>query len=127
MKVEADTIEQLIARSGPRRETLERLDALIREAAPQLPRRLYVKPSITMIGYGARADHDDDWPIIALAPQKHRVSMYVAADRDGEPLLSVYGDRLGRVSLGRSCMRVGRFELLDADVLRQLVREAAGT
>jgi hypothetical protein len=51
-----------------RRADLKAVDAVIREAAPNLVRRLFAGPSITMIGYGEmdwRTEPDSGlWPLI---------------------------------------------------------------
>lgn len=128
MKVEADTIEELIVKSGKHADALRALDALILRVAPELERRLFSGPSITMIGYGELAwqnmSKSGVWPVIAVAPQKHQVSMYVAAERDGVPLVQVYGHRLGRTNSGKNCVRFRRFQDLDVDALAELVRDA---
>lgn len=128
MKVEARTIDELIENSGPQADSLRRLDCLIMEAAPGLPRRLFAGPSITMIGYGEliweNMSSSGVWPVIAIAPQKHHISMYVAAEREGTPLVQFYDDRLGRTNNGKNCVRFRRFEDLDEDALARLVRDA---
>lgn len=128
MKVEANTIDELIERSGRHADALRELDALIVEAAPELERRLFAGPSITMIGYGElvweNMSKSGVWPVIAVAPQKHHVSMYVAAEREGVPLVQIYDDRLGRTNNGKNCVRFKRFENLDRAVVTELVRES---
>lgn len=126
MKVTADSIEELIAKS-PRPDEIAAMDEFITATAPQLTRRLFAGPSITMIGYGElvweNMSSSGVWPVIALAPQKHQISMYVAAERDGVPLVTVYGDRLGRGN-GKTCLRYRRFDALDEAALGELIAEA---
>lgn len=127
MKVEAASIEELIAKS-PRPEEMLAIDEFITAAAPSLERRLFSGPSITMIGYGElhwqNMSSSGVWPVIAVAPQKHQVSVYVAAERDGVPLVTAFGDRLGRGN-GKNCLRFRRFDSLDRAALTELVAEAA--
>lgn len=129
VKVAADSIEELIAKS-PRPDEMLAIDAFIRATAPQLPRRLFSGPSITMIGYGETVWQNMSasgvWPVIAVAPQQHQISVYVAAERDGVPLVTAFGDRLGRGN-GKTCLRFRRFDALDREALAELVTEAAAT
>jgi hypothetical protein len=127
MKVAADSIEELIVKS-PRPGEMLAIDAFISATAPQLPRRLFSGPSITVIGYGERIWQNMSasgvWPVIAVAPQQHQISGYVAAERHGIPLVTAFGDRLGRGN-GKTCLRFRRFDALDRAALAELVTEAA--
>jgi hypothetical protein len=124
--VAATSIEDLIAKS-PRPDEMRAIDDFISATAPELPRRLFSGPSITMIGYGElvwqNMSSSGVWPVIAVAPQLHQISVYVAAERDGVPLVTAFGDRLGRGN-GKTCLRFRRFDALDRDALTELVTEA---
>lgn len=128
MKVEAASIEELIEKTAHRADELRRLDDLITRTAPDLLRRLFTGPSITMIGYGElvweNMSSSGVWPLIAVAPQKHHISMYVAAEVEGTPLVQIYGDRLGRVNNGKNCVRFKKFEHLDEAVLVEFIHHA---
>ena len=127
MRVEAASIEELIAKA-PRGEDLAAVDDLIVSVAPHLRRQLFSGPSITMIGYGeiewTTMSSSGLWPLIAVAPQKHQTSVYVAADVDGTPLVQAYEGRLGRTNNGKKCVRFTRFANLDTEGFADLVREA---
>lgn len=128
MKVEANTIEELFAASGVKEGDLRRIDRLIVETAPELKRQLFSGPSITMLGYGEmsweRKSGSGVWPLIGVAPQKHHISIYVAAEKDGTPLPEFYEERLGKVSLGKNCIRIKRMADVSEDELRNAVRDA---
>lgn len=128
MKIDAATIDELIEKSGPRAESLRRLDAVIVATAPDLERRLFKGPSITMIGYGElmweNMSSSGVWPLIAVAPQKHQISMYVAAEVKGIPLVQVYGDRLGHTNNGKNCVRFKKFADLDESELTSFIKAA---
>lgn len=128
MKIEAKSIDELIEKSGPRADAIRRLDALIVATAPDLQRRLFSGPSITMIGYGEliwqNMSSSGVWPVIAVAPQKHQVSMYVAAEVEGTPLVQIYGTRLGRTNNGKNCVRFKKFEDLDETELVAFIGDA---
>ena len=102
MKIEAKTIDELIAKARPRTEALRKLDALIVVTAPQLEPRLFSGPSITMIAYGeviwGNRSSSGIWPVIAIAPQKRYTSMCVEAETDGVSLVQAYAGKLGRTT-----------------------------
>ncbi len=127
MKVEANSIEQLIELAGPRAAELRSLDAFIVESAPDLKRQLFAGPSITMIGYGEMTwktmSVSGIWPLLGVAPQKRYVSLYVAADRESVPLTLLYKDRIGHVTLGKNCIRFTRFDRLNLEELRSFIRD----
>lgn len=128
MKVEANSIEELIERSGDQKETLVALDNFIQKTAPQLIRKLYKGPSITMIGYGEMdwkgKTKSGTWPLICLAPQKGTSNLYIAGLKDDQPLPLYYKEKLGRVSTGKSCIRIRKMENLNMDTLDYLIRDA---
>lgn len=128
MKIEATNIEQLIERSGDQRETMLFLDDFIRKFAPNLERKLFTGPSITMIGYGEmpwkNGSGSGVWPLISMAPQKGSTNLYVAADKEGLPLPQFYGKKLGKVSLGKNCIRIRNTASLDLDCLQLLILDA---
>lgn len=55
------------------------------------------------------------------------MSVYVSAVEDGRYLAEEAAGRLGRVSVGRSCIRLKRLEDVDLDVLADVVRRAAAS
>lgn len=128
MKIDAATINDLIEKSGPHADALRKLDALIVATAPQLQRRLFRGPSITMIGYGEliwqNMSSSGVWPVIAIAPQKHQISMYIAAEREGLPLVQIHAGRLGRTNNGKNCVRFRKFEDLDQLAVTALIQDA---
>jgi len=129
MKIAASTIDELLAAVPPdRRRDLEAIDDLIVRTAPELRRQLFAGPSITMIGYGEmdweRPSGSGVWPLIGMASQKHHISLYVAASRNGETLAEHYAERLGRTNNGKHCIRFRRAAEIDLDVLADAVRDA---
>lgn len=110
-----------------RGEALRTLHELIRRVAPDL------EPCITygMIGYGLepyenRSGGSGDWPRIALANQKAHMSLYLCCEGPDGYLAEQAADRLGKVSVGKSCIRFTKLENLRLEVVEELVRKAAG-
>ncbi len=128
MKVEASSIEELIEKSGDQKGTLIYVDEFMQKTAPNLIRKLYSGPSITMIGYGEMdwetKSKSGVWPLICLAPQKGTTNLYVAGKKNDLPLLKVYGNKLGKVSMGKSCLRVKKVDNVNWDELKNLIQDA---
>ncbi len=122
MRHDATTVGDLLARLEPgRRGDVEAVDRVIRGAAPELDRALYAGPTITMIGYGSMPWLSDSgsgtWPLIGMASQKQYISLYVAAQKDGQTLPQYYRERLGRTTNGKQCIRFRRVRDIDVAVL----------
>lgn len=116
----------LAALPGARRGILTRVHEVIRTAAPQL------EPAVTgnMLGYGPfhyryATGREGDAYVVNVASQKRYVSLYLNATVDGAYLAEANADRLGKVSVGKSCVRFTKLDDLDLDVLAELVRTAA--
>lgn len=128
-----DAFDAWFAAAGPREAELRRVDALVREAAPDLDRVLVPGGAGQMIGYGLMpyrprsAKETTTWPLIALAAQKRHLSLYVCAVVDGGYLAEDRAERLGRVSCGKSCIRFTSLDRVDAGELATLLRDAAAT
>ncbi len=109
-----------------RRKILEQLDKLIRQNAPNL------KPvfSYNMPGYGAfkytnYKKEVIDWPTIAIASQKNYVSLYICAVEDNEYIAEKFKADLGKVSVGKSCIRFKKLEDLNMDTVVKVIKRAA--
>jgi hypothetical protein len=130
MKIDASSIEDYFAKMGEREPMLRELDKLIQKEAPNLERKLFEGMSITMISYGlfhykTKSGSEGDWPIIALANQKNYVSVYVCATKDGKYIAEIYKNDLGKVSVGRSCIRFNKIEKVNLEALGKVIHEAA--
>lgn len=120
--------EYFAALPKERREPMAFLDAFIRKAVPRL------KPvfSYNMPGYGAFQYRNSkkevlDWPVIALASQKNYISIYVCAVVDGKYIAETYKKELGKVSVGKSCIRFKKVEDLNLPVLKKVLKQAAAS
>jgi len=121
------TPEQYLAQVPEgRREDLTRLHKLICKTVPKL------KPTICygMIGYGVQPDETKsgckgDAPVVALANQVRHMSLYVGCDGESGYLIEQAKERLGKVSVGKSCIRFTKLEKLNVEVAMELVKQAA--
>lgn len=125
-KTKATTVQEYI-QSVPegRKEIIEFLHVLIQKAAPSL------KPhfAFNMLGYGSfpyknYKKEDVEWPVIALANQKQYVSLYVCALENGKYIAETHKKELGKVSVGKSCIRFKKLEDVNLDMLKKVIKAA---
>lgn len=114
------------ALSEDRKEIIFSLDKLIQKTVPSL------KPYFAnnMLGYGAFEYKNYkkeiiEWPVIALASQKNYISLYVCAVVNGQYLAEKYQSMLGKVSVGKSCIRFKCLDDLNIDTVKKILLEAA--
>lgn len=110
-----------------RRAAVQAVHETVRAAAPELEATMWSEKIIAYGTYHYRyaSGREGDWFPIGLANQKGYVSLYIcAADEDGY-LAEQNADRLGKVSVGKSCIRFKRLEDIDLDVVAELSRRAA--
>ncbi len=65
-----------------------------------------------------------DWPVIAIASQKNYISIYVCAVNEKGYLAEQFKMKLGKVSVGKSCIRFKKIEDLNLKMLKQVIRLA---
>ena len=118
--------EYMKALTPERREIIEYIHALIQKTAPSL------KPhfAYNMLGYGSfpytnSKKEKGEWPVISLASQKDYVSLYVCCVENGKYLAEQNKKDLGKVSVGKSCIRFKKLEDLNLDTLKKVIMAAA--
>ena len=109
-----------------RKELILFLHDFIRKASPTL------KPhfAYNMLGYGSFLCRNYkkemiSWPVVALDNQKNYVSVYVCAIDAGQYVAEKYKKQLGKVSVGKSCIRFKKLEDVNLPVLKKVIQEAA--
>lgn len=122
----AEVTAFLAALPEERRPILQRVHEVIRAAAPGL------EPSVAgkMLGYGPfhyryATGREGDAYVVNLASQKQYVSLYLNATAGDAYLAEANAHRLGKASVGKSCIRFKRLEDVDLDVLAELIGTAA--
>lgn len=126
-KTKAKTVASYLAAvPAERKEALRFLHDFIRKAVPSL------KPhfAYNMLGYGAfpytnYKGEKGSWPVVALANQKNYISVYVCAVKNGKYLAELHAKELGKVSVGRSCIRFKKLTDVNLPALKKVIREAA--
>ncbi len=116
----------LQALTPERRALVESLHAFIQKTVPSLS----VHFASNMIGYGSFPYKNYkkemiEWPVVALASQKQYVSLYVCSVVDGKYLAETHKKTLGKVSVGKSCIRFKKLEDLDLKGLKVVLKAAA--
>ncbi|MFV0338055.1 MAG: DUF1801 domain-containing protein [Chthoniobacterales bacterium] len=112
----------------PRQSILRHIHQAICKAAPSL------KPVMEygMIGYAPPKKRTTDERknsrnlVIALASQKHYISLYLCGDEKIYDLIQKNKKQLGKVSLGKCCIRFKKLEDLNLPVVMKLVAEVLG-
>ncbi len=109
-----------------RRVPMQFLHEFIQKNAPKLKSNF----AYNMLGYGSFKYRNYkkemiDWPIISLASQKNYISIYVCAVDAGEYLAEKYKKELGKVSVGRSCIRFKKIKDVNLKTLRKVIKLAA--
>jgi hypothetical protein len=86
------------------------------------------KPFIihNIIGYGktyykSKSGSEGDWFIVGLASQKNYISIYACATIDGMYIAEKYADKLGKASIGRSCIRYKKSSDIPWDELKKVI------
>lgn len=138
MNIQANTVDEYFAKTDEREPTLRELDALIRKSAPHLQRTLFKNMGNGVaIGYGmmpyqsSAMKEPGEWPLVALANQKHYMTLYICALIDGQYVAEKYKKELGNVNIGRSCIRFKKLEDIHRTALEKILidldaRYAAG-
>ena len=109
-----------------RREIVTRVHEVVTEAVPDLDVRMWK----TFIGYGTyhyryASGREGVWFPIGLTNNKSYVSLYFCAAEDGEYLAEKNEERLGKVSVGKSCVRFRKLDDLNLDVVAELAQRAS--
>lgn len=124
--VKAKTVkEYLAAVPAKQKDDFLFLHTLIQKTAPKL------KPHFAhnMIGYGSfpyrnYKNESIMWPTVSLASQKNYISLYVCAlDKDGY-IAEKYKNELGKVSVGKSCIRIKKVADVNVSALKKVLKYA---
>lgn len=122
----ANSPEEYIAKiEEPRKSDIQKLHDLIVKTVPSL------KPFMIagMIGYGkyqykSKSGRAGDWCTVALASQKNYISVYICTVKGDTYLPELYKEKLGKVSIGKSCIRFKKIEDIDMVVLVKILKES---
>lgn len=124
--VKAKTVKEYLDAVPPERsKEIHFLHHFIQEVAPAL------KPHFAsnMLGYGSFKCKNYkkeiiDWPTVSLANQKNYISLYICAVQNGEYVVEKHKAELGKVSVGKSCIRFKKVEDLNLKALEKVIKIA---
>jgi hypothetical protein len=120
----AKTHEEYIAGlQGSRREDIQRLHDLVREAAPELEPTM----EFGMLGYGKysykyASGRTGEWMKIGIANNKQYISLYCCAADENGYLAEQFKMRLPKANIGKSCVRFKHLSDVDEEALRDLIK-----
>jgi Domain of unknown function (DU1801) len=123
---DSDRVDAYLASvTGSRGEIMCTLDEMIVAAAPNFHRKMWDNT----IGYGTyeyqyASGRTGEWPILGLANNQAYVSVYCCVTTDRGYLAEQRKDQLGKVSVGKSCVRFKKLEDVDLDAMRALLEDA---
>lgn len=124
--VKAKTVKEYFdALPADRKEPMDFLHTFIQETVPSLQSHF----AYNMLGYGSFKYQNSkkqtlDWPVVSLANQKNYISLYVCAVENGEYVAEKYKSELGKVSVGKSCIRFKKISDLNLDGLKKVLKLA---
>lgn len=117
--------EYIDAIEEPRKSQIKKLDEFIKKVVPGLkPQFAYNMLGYGMFHYKTKSGSEGDWPVIALASQKNYISVYVCAVKNGKYIAEANKDKLGKVSVGKSCIRFKKIEDVNMKELERVIKEA---
>lgn len=104
------------------REDCSTIVKLMKEATHSQPRMW----GTAIVGFGTRriqyaGGREADWPLIAFSPRKQNLTLYIMSGSDSHAELL---KKLGKHSVGRSCLYIKRLADIDLPTLKKLIRES---
>lgn len=120
--------EYLASLANPRRTELKALHAAIRKVAPRL--KPHFAHRYAILGYGNyhykyASGREGDAPIVAISSRAQYISFYVMGNRGGKSIAEAAKAKLGRVAVGKCCIRFKKLADLNLPVAMDLVHEAS--
>lgn len=108
-----------------RKKDVEFLHKFIQKISPKFKSHF----AYNMLGYGSfkyvnYKKQTLDWPIVALASQKNYISVYVCALDKGQYIAEKHRKELGKVSVGRSCVRLKKISDINLKTLKTVLIQA---
>lgn len=117
--------EYFDALTPERKEIMLFLDSFIKKTVPSLkPVFSYNMPGYGTFKYKNYKKEIIDWPTVAIASQKNYISIYVCAVDNGKYIAEKHEDELGKVSVGKSCIRFKKLEDLNLKTLEKVLKLA---
>lgn len=110
-----------------KKDTQELFDFIKKEMPKDKPYIVSGFIGFRSIHYKSKSGREGDWPLIALAPQKDYISLYVCASDGKQYVAEKYKEELPKANIGRSCIRFKKLEDIDLKVISKVIKEAQTT
>ena len=130
MNIQAKTFDEYFSQTEDREPELRQLDAFIAKNAPHLKKVLFKNMGNGVaIGYGlmpyqsSAMKEPGEWPLVALANQKKYMALYICAIIDGQYVAEKHKQKLGKVNIGRSCIRFKKLEDLNLGTIELILKD----
>lgn len=110
-----------------RQKEVKELFAFIKKAIPKLkPRMQSGMIAFGKYHYKTKAGVEADWFVVGLSSRKQYISVYACVcDDKGLYLAEKHKKELGKVSVGKSCIRFKKLEDVDLKTLKKVLIQAA--
>ncbi|SDX18151.1 protein of unknown function (DU1801) [Marininema mesophilum] len=106
-----NTVEEYMAQlPGDRKEDLARLRELIHQVAPNAKEIIKYKMPY----------YEQNGPLCAFASQKNYISLYIL----NTPVLQKNADLLGKLNIGKGCIRFKSIDRLPLDAIKKILKES---
>ena len=104
------------------REDCFTIAKLMKEATRTEPRMW----GSSIVGFGTQrykyaSGREGDWPLIGFSPRKQNLTLYIMSGVDSHTELR---EKLGKHSVGGSCLYIKRLADIDVPTLKKLIRES---
>lgn len=130
MNIQAKTFDEYFSQTEEREPELRQLDTFIVKNAPHLKKVLFKNMGNGVaIGYGlmpyqsSAMKEPGEWPLLALANQKNYMALYICAIIDGQYVAEKHKNELGKVNIGRSCIRFKKAADLNLEALEKIITD----
>jgi hypothetical protein len=124
--VGAKTIPEYFAQidDDTRRKEMKKLYNFFRKEVPEL--KPFVIGSIIGFGkvtYSTKSGCGGDWFIMGIASNKTNMAAYACVSDGKQYIAEKHAGKLGKVSVGKSCIRFKKFEDLDLKAMSKVCQE----
>ncbi|QQS69327.1 DUF1801 domain-containing protein [Candidatus Saccharibacteria bacterium] len=129
MLIKARSFAEYFDKAGTFGPELAVVDSLIRLHAPDMQPVLFPTSGGVSLGYGEMqyqpksAKTPTTWPVLALAAQKHYMALYACAIVDDQYVAEKYAPELGKVNVGKSCIRFKRLSDIHEEALMAMLED----
>ena len=105
-----------------RRKDCKKIATIMREVTGERPTMW----GTSIVGFGTyhyeyASGREGDWPVIAFAPRKRDLTLYLTSDFSKYKQLM---RKLGKHTTGKSCLYIKRLDDVDIDVLTELIEQS---